>query len=692
MTNRTLLVLCLFVYIALKAQHSKKNQYTEIDEVVVSGNTFEQKAKDVPIPIKIIDKKQMLRSGSVRLDDILMEQSGISIVHDHGTTLQLQGMSGEYTLILLNGEPMIGRTSGTLDLSSISINNIKRIEITKGPSSALYGSDALAGVINIITDESNKNSGSLAFRYGSNTTTYVNGDFNFILKKFLLNISADRYSTRGYNLNTNSVGEYGRTQNPFENYTFSTKLSYKYDDRWKFSLYFRYYDSDNDIKTLGTSNEKLDGYQKTKDYSVQPNINWIYSDRLSSSMRFYISSHENDSEYKEKLTNIIESKTYFKQNYYKIENFTKIKFDEKRKITVGVGFIQDEINATRYKDKKISTQFYGVGQFSYKPSKEWNILAGLRYDNNDIYGYQFNPKIATEINIVTDLSLQASIGRGFKAPEFRHLYLIHNNLLVGYSVYGTQELFREISESQNSGGVIEQLLINPSEIKKGLNPETSWAYNIGVNYKYTNNYMLKINLFRNDIDNLINTIVVARKTNGQFIYSYKNLEKVYTQGLEGEIYIKFLQDFTLSSGYQYLEAKDKEVIKKIKNTNVYGKNNEEQIVKLKSTDYFGLVGRSRHTFNVKLFYENKNNGVFFNIRGMYKGKYGFADRDGNGIITKNNEHEFAPEYFLLNISIGKKILNNYNISFGIDNLSNYTNNLTPEFAGRLFWINFKMIY
>jgi len=693
MTVRILLFFYSLVFIYINAQSNKKSDHhTDIEEVVISGNTFEQKAKDVPIPIKIINKKQILRSGSLRLDDILMEQTGVSIIHNHGTTLQLQGMSGDYTLILLNGEPMIGRTSGTLDLSSISINNIKRIEITKGPSSALYGSDALAGVVNIITDGATKNSGNLALRYGSNVTSYLNGDFDFVQEKVSINLSADRYSTEGYDQNSNSIDGFGRTQNPLENYTFSTKIIYKPDKIWKFSLYSRYYYSDSDEKILDPSNKKLEGYQKINDYSIQPRIDWNYNEKLNSGIRLYISSHKNNAEHKDISTNITESEMYFNQIYSKIENFTKLKWSETLKTTLGVGFAHDEMKANRYKNRKKSTQFYTVGQISYKPFSKGNILMGFRYDSNSIYGNQFNPKIATEIDITDNFSLQASVGRGFKAPEFRHLYLIHNNLLIGYSVYGTQELLKEIQNAQISGGVISGLHIDPSEIKAELNPETSWAYNFGVNFKPINNSSLKLNLFRNDVKNLINTIAVATKTNGQFIYSYKNLEEIYTQGLECDLSVKILQHFTLSGGYQYLEAKDKDVMNNIKNGRVYGKNNEGKEVRIKRKDYFGLEGRSKHSFNTKLFYENNNNGMFFNITGIYRGKYGFADIDGNKIITSNNNREFAPSYFLVNTSIGKKFLDSYTVGFGVNNLSNYTNNLTPEFAGRLFWISLRITY
>ena len=90
---------------------------------------------------------------SMCLGEVLVEQTGLAVVADHGNGIQVQGFNSDYTLILINGQPIIGRTAGTLELDRITVNNIKQIEITKGPSSSLYGSEALAGVINIITSD-----------------------------------------------------------------------------------------------------------------------------------------------------------------------------------------------------------------------------------------------------------------------------------------------------------------------------------------------------------------------------------------------------------------------------------------------------------------------------------------------------------------------------------------------------------
>jgi len=88
-----------------------------LDQVVVTASRLEQTIGDVPIPIAIIDNEQITRSGNLRLDEVLREQTGLNISSDHGTGIQVQGLDSDYVLILVDGEPLIGRTAGTFDLS-----------------------------------------------------------------------------------------------------------------------------------------------------------------------------------------------------------------------------------------------------------------------------------------------------------------------------------------------------------------------------------------------------------------------------------------------------------------------------------------------------------------------------------------------------------------------------------------------
>jgi outer membrane receptor for ferrienterochelin and colicins len=165
----------VFFCSAVFAQDSS-NSKNLLDEIVVTATRSERKLSNVAVPTTIISEKRIKQSGSLRLDDILSEQTGLFITQNFGKGVQMQGLNSDYTLILLNGEPLIGRTGGVLNLSRISVGNIKKIEIVKGPSSSLYGSEALAGVINIITDQvpATRLNGNL--RYGRFNT--IDGSLN----------------------------------------------------------------------------------------------------------------------------------------------------------------------------------------------------------------------------------------------------------------------------------------------------------------------------------------------------------------------------------------------------------------------------------------------------------------------------------------------------------------------------------
>ena len=137
-----------------------------LSEIVITSTRTAIQLGNVTVPYQLINKKNIEQIGSLRLKDILQEQTGLYITNGFGAGVQMQGLNPDYTIILLNGEPLVGRTAGVLDLNRISISNIKRIEIVKGPSSSLYGSEAMAGVINIITDTSCKKSVETGIRYG----------------------------------------------------------------------------------------------------------------------------------------------------------------------------------------------------------------------------------------------------------------------------------------------------------------------------------------------------------------------------------------------------------------------------------------------------------------------------------------------------------------------------------------------
>ncbi len=167
------IVLLLLVFFHVVNVHAEEADSTAIfsgiEEIVVTATKTATQLEKSTVPLSQIVQKYIKATGSIKLADLLQEQNGIQLSSFLGTGVQLQGMSADYTLILLNGEPIVGKTAGVVDLSRIVVSNIKKVEIVKGPVSCLYGSDAIGGVINIITEDVGmlKNSVEYSLQYKS---------------------------------------------------------------------------------------------------------------------------------------------------------------------------------------------------------------------------------------------------------------------------------------------------------------------------------------------------------------------------------------------------------------------------------------------------------------------------------------------------------------------------------------------
>ena len=125
-----------------------------------------------------------------------------------------------------------------------------------------------------------------------------------------------------------------------------------------------------------------------------------------------------------------------------------------------------------------------------------------RYDNYNDYKSQISPRIAFRTKILEGVFLKSSIGKGFKAPDFRQLYFNFSNSTVGYSVIGFNVVDEVISELYRDNQIVN-LVVPMSEFDDKLNPESSVSFNLGINYIQSDKLKLGINLFRNDINDLI---------------------------------------------------------------------------------------------------------------------------------------------------------------------------------------------
>ncbi|QKZ12166.1 TonB-dependent receptor plug domain-containing protein [Spirosoma sp. KUDC1026] len=660
-----------------------------LNEVVVTATRTERPMGSLPMPVTVINKAQIQQMGSLRLNDVLREQTGLALVTDHGQGIQVQGFGPEYTMILLDGEPLVGRTAGTLDLTRLAVGNIKQIEIVKGPSSSLYGSEALAGVVNIITDNANRTMASLSARYGANRTSDLTGDVSLKSGKIGLYAFANRYQSAGYDLTPETVGQ---TVSPFLNHTFSGRLTADLSSKLKLSVSGRYF-TENQNNRYDVTNDIITGLGKVLDWNFNPVLTHRPSDRWKITYRYYRTGYRTDSDLRYQRTGEGYDQSYFQQTFNRPEIQVDRYIGQKQILTLGTGYLAESVNATRYTELKRFNDKYVYFQYEWLPTSRWDVIVGGRYDAHSQYASQFSPKLSARYELSQTLALRGSVGVGFKAPDFRQLYLNFDNGVVGYSVFGTQELVNSLARLQQAGQIAE-VLADPARFSN-IRAESSLAYNLGLvanlDRKYSLPVTFSLNLFRNNIRDLIETQAVALKTNGQSVFSYLNLSRVVTQGaeLEGQYRLNVGSGkLTISGGYQYLQALDQSVLDQIKAGTLYKRDPSTLITTLvKRSDYGGLYNRSRHMANVKVFYELPKQGLSANLRGIYRGRYGFADRNGNVVLDADNE--YVQGYMLWNAAVSKR-MNAVLLQLGVDNLLSHTDpQYIPNLAGRLWYASLR---
>ncbi|WP_081413752.1 TonB-dependent receptor plug domain-containing protein [Eisenibacter elegans] len=684
-----LLSICLLNGGTLSAQVAKNTgdslRQMDLSDVVITATRTERALSTVPMPVTIINQAQIRQMGSLRLNEILQEQTGLAIVTNHGQGIQMQGFDPDYTLILIDGEPLVGRTAGTLELSRIAVGNIKQIEIVKGPTSSLYGSEALAGVVNIITETPTRTSAQLSSRYGTNRTADLSAGINLKNKDLGVYLFANRYASGGYDFTPET---FGQTIEPFAAYTFQTKLYYTFHKALKLQLSGRFYSetqASNFALNSGTAAEqRISGEGLVQDYNLAPTLEWRVSERWKSIFRLYHSQYQTRSALNYQSDNSLYEATFFTQHFTRLENQTEYFIHENHYLTLGIGHLWEDVSATRYERKQLFETIYGFAQYEWTPSERWNITAGARLDAHSVYGSQISPKAALQYEFSPKWALRASVGRGFKAPDFRQLYLNFNNAAAGYAVLGAEELPRIIGEWQ-SQGLISELLLDPT-LLGNIRAESSTAYNLGFRARPLPKLRWTLNLFRNDVQDLIETQVVARRTNGQNIFSYRNLSAIYTQGVETDLSYVLSPSFTLSGGYQFLDAKDKEVLDQIDAGQLFSRDPQTLITRrITRQDYGGLFNRSRHMANVKLFYNHEKTGTTANLRAVYRGRYGFGDRNGNLIL--DDDSEYVPGFWTLNATAAKRFYKQmFQFQVGCENLLNQQNQqMMPNMPGRLWW-------
>lgn len=683
MNFKYLIISVLFVFSSenLFSQEIKKDtiEATKLDEVILTATRTARQLSSLPLPVTLISKEKIIESGTIRLNEILNEQTGIITIADESgfEGVQIQGISSDYILILIDGVPLVGRSAGNFDLSRLTVGNIKQIEVVKGPSSSLYGSEALGGVINIITEKPKKETleGNVSYRIGRFTQQDINLDLKQQIKKFRYAFFANRFSSEGYDLNENAEGQ---TVNPFENYTLNGRFFYDFNDQLSLFSSIRFYDQKQEAG-IALNDTFFEGATEEQEWNAHLRLDHKWSERISVEYELYYTNYRADERLASTISDEVLSDTDFNQNLIRPEVRGNYTLDNAGTVTAGVGFQYDELDRTFFDERVSFNSQYAYAQYDVNPIEKLNVIIGGRFDNHSEYSNQFSPKLAVRYNLSDAFAIKGSVGYGFKAPDFRQLYFDFTNTTVGYTVLGYNVAIDKIEQLVAQGQILD-IVIPANELGNPLEAESSIGYNLGIDFK-KRKWNAELNLFRNDFKNLIDTRIIARKTNGQNVFSYVNFDEIYTTGFELNTGYKLNNNLSISAGYQLLYAFDKAKEERVNNGEVFARDPQtNQTVALDRSDYFGLVNRSRHNANLKVFYTLTKAKTTINARVLYRSAYAQFDTNGNGLID-TYDTSFIDGFATVNVAASKTFFKDFNIQVGANNLLDYTDINIPTLPG-----------
>lgn len=650
--------------------------------VVVTASRIQEALSEVSVPILVVSKQEIQKSGNIRMSEVLSEQLGLYLVENHGTGLQMQGFDPEYTLILIDNKPVIGRTAGTLDLTRLTVGNIEQVEVVKGPSSALWGSDALAGVINIITDKGSKPlEWGLNTRYGAHNTKDLSGQFNLKEDNFQISFFGNLNGSNGYDLNPETVAP---TIPKYNNYTLQGWVKYQLQPGLSLDVSSRYYREDQSFQDeILDRRRRFDAYgtEFQQDYYVSPTLKYTIGSIHLIEASVYVGYFQSES-----VLNLTDSNTRyfsdaFAQQLNKVEFKASTFWDNTNTTILGAGTNTESLDAEIYAEVPGFANTYFYGQHDWQTNDDFSLTVGFRYDNHSEYASQLSPKLSTRWKLTQNFSLRASFGGGYKAPDFRQLFLNFSNPISGYSVFGTSTLEAGLKQLEESGQLSE-IFIDPASLDE-IKAERAYALNIGGDWYVTKYTSVRFNAFRNQVRDLIETQRIALKLNNQSVFSYINIRKIYSQGIDLELLTSsfILNNLDWSIGGQLLDTRQRI-------TEEFDDVVDGVVVKKEKTSYVSMFNRSRYTGNLKLFYASERLGLDANIRVQYRGSYGFVDINGNNRIDNT---ELVKGYTLINSSIAKTLKQQYRIQVGINNLTNITDaQRLPSNPGRVLYVQFSL--
>lgn len=623
----------LFVLAAVAAPTALAQESVELGEVVVTATRSERDIVEAPVRTEVVSAKEIERTHARSLKEALENVPGLQLREVHGKSgyeLSLQGLSSDQVLVLIDGLPLAASTGSTVDLSQYALADVARIEVVKGAASAQYGSSAMGGVINVITNTLQPGlSGKVtldAGGYGEQNSSGQQADIASRhgrvsvgggSERVRFRLAADVRDDDGFSVDPNAWARQGDVSTREQYAARVSVLPAKGSEIWLETDH--YLERDGQRLPLEYFPPNIIYPQKNEDISRARyvmgaktevakgwllQLNGLDESYESDSSKFNnLSTSNYDKRSAEQSTRHVSAQLDFPLWSSQLWQIGVDRHEEHLKQSLnGVSEFTGNGGVTRTSD-----EVYVQSDIFLRDNLE--VVFGARYQEDSDFGGHAAPKISLRWTYIDDGErsgvFRLSAGQGYRVPNLKERYYLFDHSTIGYKVQG-----------------------NPN-----LQPESSDSYQLGTFLSMSDDITIDANIFYNDVKDLIQTDESNFTTvNGIAIYTYENIANAVTFGAETSVRWKALDALSTTFSYTYTHTEDV--------------NTGEE-----------LTRRPMHMARVGLDW-SLSEKTMTSIRARYQ----------SDVLSVTSSNARSPEWAAVDTSVNHKIINNVTAFVGVNNL------------------------
>lgn len=572
-------------------------------QTVVTGTRTEQRASEATVGTEVITRREIEASGARNLAELLQAHPGVELVQSfRGSGIRLQGLDPEYVLILIDGQRVGGRLGNSIDISRFSLQDVERIELIKGPGSVLYGSDAMGGVVNLVTRPAQRPK-ELEGRAGYGTLSNID-------TRAMAGFKAQGYDARlagayrhngGWDLNPDTPATSGSESSVIDT---SLNANWRPTDEASLTLTTSYTRKDQFAIDESPGGAVFDRRFRDELVDVAGRANVRMTDAFS------LQAYGHHSYFRDQLLQDQHQSRDLDQYQEAKERLTELGVQLNQRFggrhlatlaTEGLFELSESPRIDGGRNSRTRVALMLQDDTRLLDSPRVSVILGGRVDQDSRFGLNFSPRIAARADPAENVTLRASCGWGFRAPNFTELYLRFENPSIGYVVEG-----------------------NPD-----LEPEKSRGYAFSADVRVSDRITLSGSVFRTDLTNLISVVTIrATSPDAPTRFTYGNVTSAWTQGGELATRLRVGRGVYLDLGYALTDARNRET-KEL------------------------LEGRSVHRGTMQLLGRYRPTGIDWSVRGVLLGARPFLfDLDGDGAFAQ----VWSPPYVAVDARVGWQLL------------------------------------